>query len=1086
MGNSYAANTLWEKLKHNLYIIGLIIVALISLTIIAHPVHAADGVIYYVDFENGTDTNTGVSPEEAWKHAPGDSNASNNPASVVLLPGDTVLFKGGVVYRGKIVMKYSGNEGAPITYKGDGWGDEKAIIDGSMPLSGNWKRCESPESVAGNPNWEKIYYITYTGGILPFTQFFEGETRAYIAQTPNMTDPFWDDRHAEYQVTQEGITETSIKDSSFFTQASSDYWQGAYIQIYTVPNVISIRKITSYDPANNTVFFESIPSTNIYNNEEQYYSIVNHLSALDRAGEYVVDEANQKVFYWPHSYNDQFNLEVSQLSYGIGTNNHSFVTIEGFLVRRYSDDSNAVAIWNNRYFVNEPSRGVVVKHNEITHIRTKDGRKGAVAFANVNDLLIEGNEIHHCQRNSGILLSSNDTLVRDNRIYKVGYKGIWINGVSSLHARNIQLLRNEVFECEGTHGNPVSVFYADNTLTANNYLKAKAGEVFTFSYNENMVVYNNILLASIEGDAETGTNLIRQNFPCTGYTIIANNTILYSKNGCGIGISSDFEDLRKVIIKNNITDGGPGGTLNRDMLCTHNLYTGLNWSQTERNDWRLNEGEFIVEDLNKIFIDHLGNDFKLRSDSVARDAGVDVAALIPQEIRAIFSDYDFTKDIAGNSRGAGGGWDLGAYEFIPSSSMSPSNLKAQETSGSVYLTWDAPTNPETELAGYQIYREQTQIGTSFSQCFTDDCLIPGVSYNYKVVAVDWRGNLIGESEANSVVCETNCCIYPSGVNHSANAWTGTVYVFGIDNTEWTVSASEGVAWIVASGSGSGNGKFEYTLAPNTSADRREGKVILTWGGSQTIEFTIVQYPKKMPSTLGFYDPGAKRFMLWKDFEGSADITISHFGLNPGDNWIPIVGDWNGNKTNDVGFYNPDDKVFYMIDGIATTNFSFGGNAVYIPLVGDWNGDDTDTVGLYSPETGAFLLTNSTGTESLKVMPDLIFKFGPTNSALRPIVGDWNGDGIDTVGLYDADNGIFYLKRSFASINDELVFSLGPAVGSWLPIVGDWDGDQMDTVGLYNPETGEFYLRNSNSSGEADIMVCLGTPELDWIPVSGEF
>ena len=39
----------------------------------------------------------------------------------------------------------------------------------------------------------------------------------------------------------------------------------------------------------------------------------------------------------------------------------------------------------------------------------------------------------------------------------------------------------------------------------------------------------------------------------------------------------------------------------------------------------------------------------------------------------------------------------------------------------------------------------------------------------------------------------------------------------------------------------------------------------------------------------------------------------------------------------------------------------------------------------------------------------------------------------------------------------------------IPLCGDWTGNGMDTIGLYDPTTSVFYLRNSNSSGMADTV-----------------
>jgi hypothetical protein len=91
------------------------------------------GATYYVDFAMGSDSQTGTSPTSAWKHAPGDPAAKGVPANSTLLPGDTVVFQGGVVYNGTIILDWSGLPGEPITYSGDSantFGTGRAIIDG--------------------------------------------------------------------------------------------------------------------------------------------------------------------------------------------------------------------------------------------------------------------------------------------------------------------------------------------------------------------------------------------------------------------------------------------------------------------------------------------------------------------------------------------------------------------------------------------------------------------------------------------------------------------------------------------------------------------------------------------------------------------------------------------------------------------------------------------------------------------------------------------------------------------------------------------------------------------------------------------
>jgi hypothetical protein len=95
----------------------------------------------------------------------------------------------------------------------------------------------------------------------------------------------------------------------------------------------------------------------------------------------------------------------------------------------------------------------------------------------------------------------------------------------------------------------------------------------------------------------------------------------------------------------------------------------------------------------------------------------------------------------------------------------------------------------------------------------------------------------------------------------------------------------------------------------------------------------------------------------------------------------------------------------------------------------------------------------------------------------PLVGDWDGDGDDSVGVYVPASGVFFLRNSNTPGPADVAFGFGPPGGAMVPIVGDWDGVGPDTVGLYDPATGTFFLRNSNSPGPAELVFAFGAPGL---------
>jgi hypothetical protein len=97
-----------------------------------------------------------------------------------------------------------------------------------------------------------------------------------------------------------------------------------------------------------------------------------------------------------------------------------------------------------------------------------------------------------------------------------------------------------------------------------------------------------------------------------------------------------------------------------------------------------------------------------------------------------------------------------------------------------------------------------------------------------------------------------------------------------------------------------------------------------------------------------------------------------------------------------------------------------------------------------------------------------------------IAGDWNGDGIDTTGVFRPSNGIIFLKNTNTSGFADIALNYG--LPGDKPVVGDWDDDGDTTIGIFRK--GRFYLRNSNTNGFADIVLDLGFPTD--MPIAGNW
>jgi hypothetical protein len=60
--------------------------------------------------------------------------------------------------------------------------------------------------------------------------------------------------------------------------------------------------------------------------------------------------------------------------------------------------------------------------------------------------------------------------------------------------------------------------------------------------------------------------------------------------------------------------------------------------------------------------------------------------------------------------------------------------------------------------------------------------------------------------------------------------------------------------------------------------------------------------------------------------GSADLVRFKFG-RPGDNWLPVAGDWNGDGSDRVGLFDPDAAYWYLkpslVSGWDDARFKYG-------------------------------------------------------------------------------------------------------------------------------------------------------------------
>ena len=91
-------------------------------------------------------------------------------------------------------------------------------------------------------------------------------------------------------------------------------------------------------------------------------------------------------------------------------------------------------------------------------------------------------------------------------------------------------------------------------------------------------------------------------------------------------------------------------------------------------------------------------------------------------------------------------------------------------------------------------------------------------------------------------------------------------------------------------------------------------------------------------------------------------------------------------------------------------------------------------------------------------------------------------------MYSRTQKTWYLKDAntdgWANVS---AVRFGSVDTSWIPVVGDWDGDGTDTIGMYSRTKKTWYLKGSNTDGWGDVStVRFGSVDTSWLPVVGDW
>ncbi len=464
---------------------------------------------YYVA-STGRDTHAGRSVGQALQ-------TLDRVNSLVLQPGDSVLFRRGDTFRGSLRVRQSGLADQPLVFDAYGSGS-KPVLAGSVPL-GNWTN-------QGNNTWQaacpacgnRVTGLYRNGAALPLGRYPN-------ADTPNRG----------FLTMQSHSGKTSLTSQQ---SLPSDY-TGAEAVIRITQWIINRATITGQ--SGNTIRLAS--SSNYDLLDGWGFFIQNHPATLDQPGEWCYDPATQLVrVYDPTGTLNTQTITATAFEIGVELAGVSFVTLRNF----HLTEARGVGL------LAESASSLVIANNDLSNA----GEDGMLFRGSGASIRVENNRLSRINNNGVWVDDYQDVVFSNNTVRCVGvvpgrgksgdgqYIGLQFN------SRSNTLIENNRIDSIGYNG----IGFASSTIIRRNVIshfclcKTDGGGIYAWNGHrlpirdvriEANLIFGGVAApeGTVRGDGYTGVNGIFLD-ECLHNVEVTNNSI-FDNQGRGIFLHGD-------------------------------------------------------------------------------------------------------------------------------------------------------------------------------------------------------------------------------------------------------------------------------------------------------------------------------------------------------------------------------------------------------------------------------------------------------------------------------------------------------------------------------------------------------------------
>lgn len=479
---------------------------------------SAQATDYYFS-TNGNDNNSGTNESSPFK-------TLTKASSLLLKPGDRLLFKRGEVFRGTLQVFYSGSVSQPIIVTSYGTGAD-AVISGSEYLN----------------NWTTVGNGIYKAPCPVYPQMvFENSTQQQLARFPNQGFYFTDAANSN-----NGFSDNDLPDKG-------NLYVGSGVHIRTARFRYEERTISSQ--SSGYLGFDK-PTAAAITPGAGYY-LTGKLQFVDEAGEYYYSASEQQLYFKTKNGNAPANntIEVSRYDNGISAISSANLIIKNVTITH--QQKNGVLIM-----------GVVTDNLVIDSCAFRQIYLYGITGANKNILTVTHNEFSDIWDGAIFIGSITNVDINNNTFRRIGiaapgratddlisYKCINMNGssgnisyniIDSIGNNGIEYFQNTTIEKNviskycmvtddgvgiGSHGVMNGIRNGTGCIVRYNIVHDPVGNAESFPFS-NLPFVNGIGMDDNSGNA-----------------IIENNTV-YNVIGRGISIhNSSFNQVRNNTVFN--------------------------------------------------------------------------------------------------------------------------------------------------------------------------------------------------------------------------------------------------------------------------------------------------------------------------------------------------------------------------------------------------------------------------------------------------------------------------------------------------------------------------------------------------------